>query len=454
MIKWLSSRLMTCFVGSRNTKGLKISYQNSIYRRLKDEQWKTEEYNVNLQKEKLYEIVKFTLQEVPYYKEMNIDVNDFSVNGIYDDIKKLPILTKDIMRKQKEHLYPERDVTNWVYENISGGTTGEPVRFKQCDQFFDYDQAGKRIFDEWAGRKLGGRQVRLWGSARDIVSGKKDWMNKIYRWCRNEMFLNSFKMSDDIMEEYIKAINKKKPKMILAYVQSIRELAEYIERNDRKVWSPDGIMTSAGTLDEETYELLVRVFKCPILNRYGSREVGDMACSCMQNEGLHINMPVVYLEVLDDEGNTCPDGVVGNIVVTSLVNHAMPIIRYKIGDVGALTSHKCSCGRGWSMLKSVNGRTVDVFKAPNGTKIDGGFFTHLCRSERNIKQYQVIQDKIDHLLVKLVFYDADIVTSKFYEDFEKEICNVMGNNITFDYEIVDYIPATNSGKRAYTISLI
>ena len=70
------------------------------------------------------------------------------------------------------------------------------------------------LFDEWSGRKIGDYQIRLWGSERDIVSGKKDWMNKIYRWMRNEVFLNTFVMSEDVIKKYINVINETKPKMI------------------------------------------------------------------------------------------------------------------------------------------------------------------------------------------------------------------------------------------------
>lgn len=242
--------------------------------------------------------------------------------------------------------------------------------------------------------------------------------------------------------------------MILAYVQSARELARYVERNGKNIWSPCGIMTSAGTLDRDTHDLLSRVFKCPVLNRYGSREAGDMACSCAKNDGLHINMNAAYLEILDDAGLPCKQGDVGNIVVTSLTNYAMPLIRYQIGDRGAMSGVMCSCGRGWPLLKSVNGRTVDVFLTPDGSKVDGEYFTHLFYGEHNVKQFQIVQDKLNHLVISLVFYDKDNVEEQFYMNLKKEISKVMGESIQIEYKSVDYIPEEKSGKRAYTISLL
>lgn len=403
-------------------------------------------------KKRLYDVVMFALREVPYYREMNLDVENFTEETIFDDIKRLPILTKDIIRKEGRRLCPEHHKKDWVYRETSGGTTGEPVGFSHSGIFFDYDQAGKLLFDEWAGRESGDSQIRLWGSERDIVSGKKDWMNKIYRWCRNEVLLNAFYMSDEIMADYVQKINFKKPKMIMAYVQSIRELAQYIEKNNLEVYSPNGIMTSAGNLDKETYELLERVFQCKILNRYGSREMGDMACSCDRNEGLHINVRTSYIEVLNEDDMACDDEEVGDIIVTSLTEYAMPLIRYRIGDRGALTNHKCSCGRGWPLLKSINGRTVDVFKTPSGKKIDGEFFTHMFYTESNVKQFQIVQDSLTHITIKLVVYDENAIDEEFYFRLEESFKKVMGDNTEFTYEFLDYIPVGKSGKRAYTIS--
>lgn len=454
MVRKLTSAIMRCMVGNRSAKGIKVSKQTKYYKELKRAQWKSLDENIMNQKQRLYEVIKFSLREVPYYRDLGLKIEEFSVETIFEDIKKFPILTKEIIRKEGTRLCPEHPLKNWTYNDTSGGTTGEPVRFCHSGIFFDYDQAGKLLFDEWAGRKLGDSQIRLWGSERDIISGKKDWMNKIYRWCRNEMFLNAFYMSDEIMDDYVKQINHKQPKMIMAYVQSIRELAQYIEKKGIKVYAPSGIMTSAGNLDNDTYELLKRVFHCPILNRYGSREMGDMACSCEKNEGLHINVRTSYIEVLDEENNTCADEEIGDIIVTSLTEYSMPLIRYKIGDRGALTSHKCSCGRGWPLLKSINGRTVDVFKTASGKKIDGEFFTHMFYEEKNVKQFQVVQDQLTHITVKLVVYDKEKVTDEFYKGLENNFRKVMGNETEFSYEFLDYIPVGKSGKRAYTISLL
>ena len=453
IIHYTSANLIMRLAGNRSCKGLKLSKQIPIYKKMKAEQWNPLSLNIKRQKEKLYNIICFAIENVPYYRKMGFHKTDFHIDTIFDDIKKIPILTKDIIRKENVNMYPDVKLNDWSFDNISGGTTGEPVPFRHSGVFFDNDQASKLLFDDWAGRKIGDSQIRLWGSERDIISGKKDWINKIYRWSRNEIFLNSFVMSDEDMDNYIDIINKRKPKMILAYVQSARELAQYIFRKNKKIYSPNAIMVSAGTLDEYTYELLRNVFDCSILNRYGSREMGDMACSCKRNEGLHLNIFTSYIEILDDNYKPCEEEKIGNIITTSLLDYSMPIIRYEIGDTGAWTSHQCSCGRGMPLLKSVNGRRIDIFKSITGEKVYGDYFTHLLYDETAIKQFQVIQEAVDLIRIKLVLYSeyskADL--QDLYNRINKNIFKAMGK-IQVVYEIVEDIPVSKSGKRAYTIN--
>ena len=77
-------------------------------------------------------------------------------------------------------------------------------------------------------------------------------------------------------------------------------------------------MTSAGILYPKYKELIEDVFHCPVFNRYGSREVGDIACDCEKHEGLHLNIFNHYIEIIDEEGKNCEPGKMGEIVVTTL----------------------------------------------------------------------------------------------------------------------------------------
>ena len=178
-------------------------------------------------------------------------------------------------------------------------------------------------------------------------------------------------MSEGDMKNYVKIINKEKPKIIEAYVQSIYEFARFIRNNDLEVFSPRGIITSAGTLYPEMKELIEEVFHTKVYNRYGSREVGDMACSCEKDEGLHLNIFNQYVEILNDKLELCKPGEIGKVYVTTLNNYSMPLIRYDIGDMAIpAKNEQCSCGRGLPLIEKVVGRTGSMIKTKKGVFIN------------------------------------------------------------------------------------
>lgn len=450
-MKKLLNYIVLHLVGNRNAKGIKISHQLKYYNQFKKMQWDSLENNIAYQRKKLYAIIEFAVKNVPYYR--NLQITDFSEETIFEDIKRFPILTKEIIRNEGKRMLPDCEIKDWVYWNQSGGTTGEPLKFRHSGRFFDEEQGVALALDEWAGRKLGDKQVRLWGNERDIVSGKKDWMNKIYRWARNEKFLNTFLMDDTQMETYLNEIESVKPKMILAYVQSLREIVLFAERTNKKIYHPNGVMTSAGTLTKDAADFFSKKFQCPIINRYGSREAGPIACSCTQNEGLHINMLSNYLEILNDNNEYCKEGENGRVILTLLNEKSMPLIRYDIGDRASFTTRNCSCGRGLKLLGSVNGRIIDIFKTAEGKKVYGDYFTHLLYTVPQIKQFQIIQDRIDHVLVKLVLANPE-EGIEFTAPLIQNIKKVLGEKTQVEVEKVKEIPVSKSGKRAYTISYV
>jgi len=152
----------------------------------------------------------------------------------------------------------------------------------------------------------------------------------------------------------------------------------------------------------------------------------------------------------------CESGKMGEVVVTTLVNYTMPLIRFKIGDMAVLSNRQCSCGRGLPMIEKIVGRNVDVFKNIKGDLIDGEYFTHLIYFKDYIKKFQVIQEKEDYIIVKLVLDNEEsfIKNKKDFDDIKDKIKLVMGNSIEIKYILVNDILPTTSGKYRYTISKV
>ena len=301
----------------------------TYYQKLREHQWNTIEENREIQRKKLYMLIKYANQNIPHYKRIIKEYNiQFSEDTIFDNIKKFPILTKDIIRNHFDKLY--KFIDNTYYRNTSGGSTGEPVIFYQDRNYFAWNTATKIFFDEWAGRKIGDPMVKLWGSFRDTLRGGQGIKGYLRQQLSGVTVLNSNRMTEKNMYEYAQRINNIKPYLILAYTSSIDKLTRFIQEHHLSIYSPKAIMTSAGVLYPEVRARIEEVFQASIFNRYGSREVSDIACNCEKSDGLHLIPDIHYVEIVDDEGREVKPGNPGNIIITLLTNYTMPLIKLEI----------------------------------------------------------------------------------------------------------------------------
>jgi len=426
------------------------------YQELQAHQWNTLKENHNLQRIKLFKLIQYASQNIPYYQKVIQEHQiSFSEDTILTDLKKFPLLTKNIIRKNFEQLYKFKDHT--YYRNSSGGSTGEPVIFYQDSNYFAWNTAAKIFFDEWAGRKLGEPMVKLWGSTRDILRGGQGFKDYLRQQISGVTILGSSKMTDQDKYQYVLWINQIKPCLILAFTNSIDELTNFIQDHHLSVYSPPAIMTSSGVLFPEIRARIQKVFHtAEIFDRYGSREVGDMACNCEKSEGLHLLPDIHYLEIVDNNGKEVNQGEEGNIIVTLLTNYTMPLIRYQIGDLGILSERNCQCGRESPLLEKVVGRINSKFKNKFGDFIGAGIFYPLFYFHTNIRQFQIIQERADSILINLVLMDKTKLKDmdNNFKEINQKIEKIMGHKTTIKYNLVDEIQPSPSGKYLYAFSKV
>ncbi|MBU9713490.1 phenylacetate--CoA ligase family protein [Evansella tamaricis] len=439
-----------------NYNGNTLNY----YETMNKMEWSTEKVIKRITRLKIDKLLEHSYNNVPYYKALFDKINLVSDGKInVNDFEKIPFMTKEVLKDEFENL-KSKDLPNRKWNvNTSGGSTGVPAKFIQDKEYIEWRSAVKFFYDKWTGRYIGDKQIKLWGAERDInISKGSVTTNKIKKFIKQERDLNAYKMSISEMQNYVKAINEFKPKQILAYVESIHELSKFIENEKLEIHSPDSIMTTAGTLFPDVREKIESVFRTKTFNRYGSREVGDIACECSEQSGLHVSPFTHYVEIVNEEGITVGANEEGQIVVTSLTNFAMPIIRYKIGDIGQWSIEKCRCGRNFPLLNKVSGRITDNFTTIDGTKVYGGFIRKIFYSKSWILKYQIIQEDYEKIVIKIIkdtsFYLEKVEQDTETDNIKESIKEFMGINCVIDIIFVDEIPSNATGKYRYTISLV
>jgi len=396
--------------------------------------------------ESLANMLKYAQNNIIYYKEISC-FDKFSQN----EFSNIPLLTKQIIREKFSNLInPEVPAE----KNTSGGSTGEPVVLLQCKNFRNWTSARIAYIGKKTGKEFHPKILRVWGSQREILEQSGNLRERARLIFKKIKLLNSFKMTQKDIRDFVQVINHFKPQIIHAYVQSIYEICKYINQHEKAIFIPKAIIVSAGTCYGFMENEIRKAFPCPLVNVYGSREVSGIAISCDGSDLLHVNMLTQYVEIVDDFGKPVPDGTPGNIVITSLTNKAMPLIRYEIGDRGIKSPlQKCPrCGWEGDIIEKVIGRSHDVLKNVNGDIIYGGFLTSLLYFREWLKKFQIVQEKETLLTFKVVLAEDVKSIPEFDKKEIVDSINKVFPNCDVDWQVVDDIVYDKSGKFRYIIS--
>jgi phenylacetate-CoA ligase len=394
---------------------------------------------------------------VPYYKNIFDKINLVTNQKVdVSRFQEIPILTKDLLRKnQKELISKDYQKRKWYY-NSSGGSTGEPTQFMQDNYYVKwYGASNNYYYQDMLGINANNvKKAFLWGSPQDLFKGSIGFKNKMKNWFSNILFLNSFKMTENDMKSYIESINSYKPDLIRGYAGSLYELANFSEKHSLPIHTPKRLVCSAETLTSDMRTKIETVFGTKLYDFYGSRETASIAGEC--KDGLiHIFSFNNYLEILDNNNNSTIEGHEGRVIITTLHNYSMPLIRYELGDVAVPGPPRCSCGNFLPSLKKISGRLEEQFIKKDGSIVIGYFFVHLLGVLQNkgfLKKFQVIQEDYDQIKIRTIV-NKELPESEKNE-IEQKIRVTMGQDCKILWEFVDEIPKTSSGKYLYTQSLV
>jgi phenylacetate-CoA ligase len=423
----------------------------SILKQLRKTQYLSKNELEAYQQDKLNKLIIHAFDNVPFYKERfkaaRINPHKDKIKDYFHDI---PFLTKEDIQKNLTDLIATNYDRDKLIANKTGGSTGKPLRYFHNQAHIDFMKARELRHNQWAGWNIADKIGCLWGAQRDFDSSgsiKKTLRNWLIDRC---LILDSTSLTEERMLNFAKELTAFKPKGILAYANSLYEFAKFVKEQNITGIAPQSIITSAEVLHEHERELIEKVFGCKIFNRYGCREVSVMASECEKHHGMHIAADCLVMEFIKDDGTPVKPQEEGNVIITDLFNWGMPFIRYKNEDTAVPTDRECSCGIKLPLIEKVSGRITDLLITPEGVKVSGvSVATYLIANTPGIKQAQFVQDKIDELVLKLV--KADDFSEDTLQFLDSKLPDFFGDQIKFEYQFVDDIPKTATGKYRFSI---
>ena len=397
----------------------------------------------------LKKILTHAYDQTEYYKSL-FDQSDFDVNNFndVDMIKKLPILTKEIIWENQTKLIARNIRKRDLLQSSTGGSTGTPLVFIRDKECILKRKAQELFFDKWMGYEIGDK-IALFVSPKHSPKGLHGFKSKLRNATHDRILaFDPYRIDDLYMKDFLLQLRKFKPKIIKCFPNSLYIFASFLKKQGIDDIQVAAVSCTGETLYDHQRRLFEEVFQCPVFEKYGTFESGVISCECVEHEGMHIFSDGVFVEFINDRNKPAESRELANIVITDLFNYGMPFIRYKIGDVGIFTNEECKCGSKLPKIKKLCGRDRDILVANNGNPKPGYLFVEVFNKNKIPGKFQVIQENLSKVTIK-------IVKMLGYKDEEHEMlirqnfCHLLGETITIDFKYVDQIPREPSGKYKY-----
>lgn len=424
--------------------GNKINFFLSF---LEESQWWSKEKIIEYQNERLRQLIKHSVNTVPYYrclfKKINLSPNDIQSKN---DLYKIPILSKtDIKRQGIDKFTSENYPSKKTIKASSSGSTGEPLYYYNTKEAYSMNIAANLRGWYWIGFRLGDRYVKLSQNPRNnIIKRLQDKFS-------GNLYLATNPLTDENFELILGKIQKYKPKIIRSYPDPLLFLARHLKQSPKFAVHVEAITTTGNTLYPEVREEIESAFGCKIFDSY-SCEGNSNIFECPTHECYHSSEEYGISEVLDDNDKQINDGI-GRLISTDLYNFAHPFIRYDTQDFVEVSSEPCSCGRQLLRINRILGRVNDIILSSTGQRFivhnfTGFFQQDLPELKRSVDQFQVVKNKESTITFNLVINSSfDTSVKDFIKEFwESQL------KLPVRINIVNKIPLTESGKRRFIIN--
>ena len=423
------------------TLGLSVSKHLKF---LLKSQWWSESDLQEYQNKKLQQLIRHAYHNVPYYNELfkSLNIKPAQIQ-IKEDLRKLPILTKETIRKN----FPDKIVARNIPKKLllfrsSSGSTGEPFQFFQTKSAESFNHATGIRGWYWMGYRLGDKYIKLSMNPRSSV------IKKVQDKINNCSYLYSRQLVKQNFERILDEIIKIKPKFLRCYPVPLYFLSEIVKEKNLNLDFITAINTTGSTLHHHIRESIEKAFNARVYDSF-SCEGGANVTQCSEGN-YHSSEEYAISEFIEDNYSKSDSALTYRLITTDLHNYSVPFIRYDSQDYLVIGDEKkCKCGRELLKISSIKGRDSDVLITPANKYLIVENFVAYFEWFESVKQIQVVQDKIDEIKINLE------VNELYNKNIENEILNYWQEYIGYDVKlyinVVDDIKLTPTGKRRTVI---
>jgi phenylacetate-coenzyme A ligase PaaK-like adenylate-forming protein len=385
-----------------------------------------------LQSAEQQRLLHFAVRHVPFYRHR--DPMEFT--------------GKDQVRERPEDFladtFPRRALIAWH----TSGTTGKPLTIFYSREAMQKMWAFVEVYRNTAGVTRNDRRGQFTGKmivpAGQAVYNKTFWRHD---WANHALLLSSVHLLPENLPYYAAALERFGPLYLCGYPSCLYVLAEYYRQAGRPPLRLQAALTSAETLLDYQRRVIEETFQTRVFDQYGQTEMQSFWYECAAGR-MHAHPLAGVTEIVRPDGSPAPPGEMGEVVLTGLVNYAMPLLRYRTGDTAQFAAQPCPCGRAMPVIEEIGGRLEDFVYTR-----DRGFLGRLdpvLKGVRHIVESQIEQQSLDLLHIR--FVPAPHFTPEDLQALESNLRARVGPGIHLEFEQTDHIARTASGKFRFVIS--
>lgn len=392
-----------------------------------------------LQERLLKRTLLHAVTRVPYYRFLGLPVPETPAEAA-TILREWPLLSKATVQRAGVALLDEQQSPKSLLQIHTGGTTGRALAIYADASALRRNYAFFERFKQMAGIGPSDRVATFAG--RPIVPTEQSappfWRRNV---AAHQLLLSSYHIAPRTLDSYIDALEVYAPRWIDSYPSSLEPIARRIVQRGGTSLRPVAIVTSSETLSATARTSMEHAFGCRVFDQYGSAEMVAFIAQCREGR-YHIHPDYGFLELLDERGEPVRDGEPGEIVATGFINRAMPLVRYRMGDLAVRSSTPCPCGSTFPGVSSLLGRMDDVIVTPSGRRV--GRIDPIFKAVSTLHEARVVQTTIDSIRLEAVISDG--FTAADRQTLLDELRLRVGDDMHLEFVAVPQIPRTRGGK--------
>ncbi len=394
--------------------------------------------------ERLRQQLLYCEKNVPYYKALfkDIGIEPAALRDLHQ-LERLPYLTKAIAREHHSALRGQAYLGKDVQKSFSSGSTGEPFA-----TFFDtLSWYRKKYLVKLRARFACGMALRERVAILECDEADSIARRNSNTWLQDQLLkVRVFSLYEEpaILLDQLREFA---PQNIYAYPSHLLELAQADLTAEPLIAGVKRLFTSSEFLSQGLKTRLEARYQAEIYDHYGSTEFKEIAWQCPEQGWYHINHEDVICEVVNEHGPVLNEP--GEVVVTDLRNKAMPLLRFKLGDLAVKSNTPCGCGYSGDSIKPLGGRSSDYFVFEGGQEISPYRFTMAIEAVQGMLQYQLVQLGVNSIQVNIVWRNDELAAQA--DDVREHILHVLNeagvqSNVSIDVRRCQSINNEENGK--------